>query len=357
MKHLQILAGPHALRRLREEGVHAEQFRVLLGASGGPKWFVLYGLDRYLFGEFFRDRQATLHTLGSSAGAWRMCCLATADPVAAIERLAKIYSNENYGKQPTVAEITDKARAMLQAVLGAQGAREIVENPVFKTHIIADRCKGLGSSHNQRLQMLALGAAAMANLLNRRTLSWFFQRTLFSSAGESSPWLRLKDLDTQLVPLTTDNVFAAMMASGSIPFALAGERDIAGAPTGLYWDGGITDYHFDLPFYAGDELVLYPHFYSSVIPGWFDKHLPWRRPRAENFRNVVLLAPSAAFVASLPYGKIPDRTDFNTLDYQSRQRYWQRVLDLSRYIADDFAQLVEAGNSHADFPVQPLVLR
>ncbi|MSR11853.1 MAG: patatin-like phospholipase family protein [Gammaproteobacteria bacterium] len=357
MKHLQILAGPHALRRLREEGVHAEQFRVLLGASGGPKWFVLYGLDRYLFGEFFRERQTILHTLGSSAGAWRMCCLATADPVAAIERLAKIYSNENYGKQPTVAEITDKARAMLQAVLGAQGAREIVENPIFKTHIIADRCKGLGSSHNQRLQMLALGAAAMANLLNRRTLSWFFQRTLFSSAGESSPWLRLKDLDTQLAPLTTDNVFAAMMASGSIPFALAGERDIAGAQNGLYWDGGITDYHFDLPFYAGDELVLYPHFYSSVIPGWFDKHLPWRRPHAENFRNVVLLAPSAAFVASLPYGKIPDRTDFKTLDYQSRQRYWQRVLDLSRYIADDFAQLVEAGNSHADFPVHPLVLR
>lgn len=343
MKHLQIFAGPAALGQIREEGLRAEQFRVLLGASGGPKWFVLYGLDRYLFGEFFGQRQTQLHTLGSSAGAWRMCCLATQQPVAAIDRLAKLYSREQYAQQPTVAEITAKARLMLQAVLGPQGATEILNNAVFKTHIIADRVKGAGSSHNRVLQMLALSFAAMANAVDRRALSLVFERIIFSTASADSPWAQLDDLDTQLIALSQDNLFSAMMASGSIPFALSGERDIAGAPRGLYWDGGITDYHFDLPFHAGSGLVLYPHFSPRIVPGWFDKHLPWRKPQARNFRNVVLLAPSADFVAQLPYGKIPDRGDFKTLDYASRQTYWQHVLDQSRHLADDLAELVATG--------------
>ena len=356
MKHLQLFAGPDALRRLREEGVRAEQFSVLLGASGGPKWFVLYGLDRYLSGEFFRQRSTPLHTLGSSAGAWRMCCLAMQDPVAAVARLADHYSHQDYSLRPTVSEITHKAREMLLAVLGEQGRNEIVSNPVFRTHIIADRCRGIGSSYNTPLQMLALASAAVANVCSRKALSLVLQRVIFSSSATDSPWQQLHDLDTHLVQLTVDNIFTAMMASGSIPFVLAGERDIADAPKGLYWDGGITDYHFDLPFHSGDQLVLYPHFSPRVVPGWFDKHLSWRKPRAENFRNVLMLVPSAEFVARLPYGKIPDRGDFKALDYQSRLAYWQQVLDLSHHIADDFAQLVGSGESLADFPVQPLVL-
>ena len=50
MSALSIFAGPTALARIREEGLNAQHIRVLLGASGDPEWFVLYGLDRYLFG-------------------------------------------------------------------------------------------------------------------------------------------------------------------------------------------------------------------------------------------------------------------------------------------------------------------
>jgi len=110
----------------------------------------------------------------------------------------------------------------------------------------------------------------------------------------------------------------------------------------LYWDGGITDYHFDFPFHGDDELVLYPHFSPRVVPGWFDKHLPWRKPTAANFDNVVLIAPSADFVSQLPFGKIPDRTDFQKLDHSSRLQYWEQALDQSRHIADEFAELVES---------------
>ncbi len=348
MKYLEIFAGPAALSRLQREGLRQDQFQVMVGASGGPKWFVLYGLDRYLFGDFFANRTSRLYTLGSSAGAWRMCCLGMQNPVAAIDRLASLYSQEQYSARPQVAEITDKARILLRGVLGPKGEQEILNNPVFSTHIIADLVKGVVGSIHRAPQMLALGFAALAHIINRRALSLVFERIVFSADRADSPWQQLTDMDTQLVQLSHANLFAAMMASGSIPFVLAGERDIAGAPKGLFWDGGITDYHFDMPFHAGDDLVLYPHFSPRVVPGWFDKHLPWRKPHVGNFRNVVLISPSAEFVAMLPYGKIPDRMDFKNLDYQSRLAYWQQVLDLSRYLADEFEQLVTTGAGLAE---------
>ena len=331
------------MQRIRSEGINADQFSIMLAASGGPKWFVLYGLDRYLFGEFFAGRQRKLITLGSSAGAWRMCCLATKNPVASIERLAKRYSEERYSEQPTTDEITDKAKEMLADMLGASGVTEIVHNEVFRTHIIADRARGIGSSQLKAARMLQLMSSALLNTLSRKTLSLFFERTIFSNMGQMSPWQDVADLKTATVGMNEDNLVDAMMASGSIPFVLNGVRDIAGANQGLYWDGGITDYHFDFPFPADNDLVLYPHFSPTVIPGWFDKRVPWRRVNLENFKNVVLVVPSAEFVADLPHGKIPDRTDFETLDYDSRLAYWNTVLEKSKQLAVDFSALVERG--------------
>ena len=351
MSSLTIFAGPHALQRLRSEGLNADQFKVMLDASGGPKWFVLFGLDRYIFGEFFANRERELITLGSSAGAWRMCCLATADPVAAIERLAKRYSEEQYSEHPTTDEITNQAREMLAATLGPDGVEEIVENEIFRTHIIADRARGFGSSRVKALRMLQLLSSALLNAASRKTLSLFFERNIFSNMGQASPFRNANDLATAHVAMSKDNLMDAMMASGSIPFVLNGVRDIHSAKRGMYWDGGITDYHFDFPFHAGNDLVLYPHFSSAVIPGWFDKRVPWRRVDRKNFENVVMVVPSKEFVADLPYGKIPDRTDFETLDYSSRVVYWSTVLEKSKRLADDFAALVESGAGIED--VQP----
>ena len=343
MPSLSIFAGPTALKRIQADGLHPDQFRVMLGASGGPKWFVLYGLDRYLFGEFFAQRQQELITLGSSAGAWRMCCLATSDPVAAIERLARLYSEQQYSAQPSTAEITEQARIMLAEMLGHSGAAEIVNNERFKTHIITDRCKGIGSSRSKSLQTGMLVASALSNAVSRKSLSLFFQRTIFTTMKQSSPWASSRDLDTFLASLSEENIFDVMIASGSIPFVLDGVWNISGAKDGLYWDGGITDYHFDFDFHGGDDLVLYPHFSSAVIPGWFDKHLPWRKINDRHFDNVVLLTPSRKFVASLPYGKIPDRKDFEKFDYDSRLNYWREVLDKSQLLADEFAELFASG--------------
>lgn len=341
MTSLTIYAGPKAFQRISEEGIHRAQFDTLVGASGGPKWFVLYGLDQYLFGDFFAGASTPLTTIGSSAGAWRMCCLATADPVASIDRLATRYSEQKYSETPTVAEITEQAKLMVAYVLGATGAAEIVQNPYFKTHIIADRCRGLPESAGKPLQTLMLGSAAVANLASRRTLSWFFERTVFTN-GEASLPVQWQDMASTAVSLTNQNIVDAMMATGSIPFVLEGVKNIAGSKPGLYWDGGITDYHFDLPFNSSDKLVLYPHFSGTVIPGWFDKKIPWRKVHESNFENVVLVTPSKEFTADLPHGKIPDREDFNNFAYEERVEYWREVLARSKALAADFARLINS---------------
>ena len=349
MSSLTIYAGPKALERISREGIHREQFDTIVGASGGPKWFVLHGLDQYLFGDFFANSSSDseLVTIGSSAGAWRMCCLATADPVAALDRLAYKYSQERYSESPTVAEITQKARLMVEYVLGPSGAIEIANNPKIKTYIITDRCRGLSSQAGKSLQTLMLGGAAGANVVSRKTLSWFFERTVFTNAPESLPayWT---DMKTSTVALAENNVIDAMMATGSIPFVLEAVKDIAGAKPGLYWDGGMTDYHFDFPFNKSDKLVLYPHFSSTVIPGWFDKRLHWRKVNEKNFDNVVLVTPSEEFTKNLPFGKIPDRQDFNDYPYDVRVDYWNKVMLEGKRLADDFASLVESGKGLED---------
>ena len=92
---LEIYAGKTALKTIQQQGFTPEIFSSFLGASGGPKWFTLLGLDKYLFGEFFKGRQQPLNLIGSSAGAFRAACFAQKDPVAAIERLAKNYSESS----------------------------------------------------------------------------------------------------------------------------------------------------------------------------------------------------------------------------------------------------------------------
>jgi len=340
---IALYAGPTALARIRKEGVRPEMFRVLAGASGGPKWFVLYGLDRYLFGHFFANRQHRIATVGSSAGAWRMACMGLSDPVAAIDRLAEFYSRQQYSERPSINEISTEASVLLDIVLGVDGEREIVDNPLLDMHIIVARARGLAATENKWSLSAGLGLCALSNALSRSLLPLSFQRYVFYSGKLLENAARWPDMKTHAVALNIDNVKSALLASGSIPLVMEGIRDIHSAKKGLYRDGGITDYHLDLPLARGDDLVLYPHFYSSITPGWFDKFVPGRRARQEHLDNVLLLAPSKEFVEQLPYRKIPDRKDFETLDFESRLAYWQTVLQQSEKLAQEFALMVESG--------------
>jgi len=100
--------------------------------------------------------------------------------------------------------------------------------------------------------------------------------------------------------------------------------------------------------------VLYPHFTDRVIPGWFDKGLPWRRGCPIRLQDVLLVSPSPDYLARLPHGKLPDRKDFSRYlgDDAGRERYWRKAMDESRRLGDEFLELLE--NGHLAERIAPL---
>jgi hypothetical protein len=336
LNKLRVLAGPDAMAHIKQHGLQADDVSVMVGASGGPKCFSLYGLDQYLLADFFARRTKPLHLLGSSAGAWRFTCYAQTDAVAASQRFAKAYSTICYPPHADIHQVTAISAKIVDQVLPTeQHVNQVLHNPVMKLNLIVAKAKGVSCTQRKLWQAAALTLAAGANLLNRRYLQHFYQRVQFYQEHSPAPFHCYTGLPTQHVPLTSANLRQAVMASGSIPLVLSPVQNIAGAGPGLYYDGGITDYHFDLPF-SNHGLVLYPHFYPQLTPGWFDKALKWRKAKAIHLHNVVILCPSASWVASLPNGKIPDRNDFKLSD-QQRISQWQTVLERSHELAGAFA--------------------
>lgn len=342
---LTLRAGPRALALVRERGLRPADVDVLPGASGGAKWLAIGGLDRFVFGHFLAaPRDRPLHCIGSSIGSWRMACLAQRDPMAALERGHHAYIHEQrYPPRPTVPEITRVLGRCLDLLLGPTGVDEILAHPWARLHVITAEGRGLAASGRRALLTAGMALAAAGNLVSRRTLALQLRRVIFHSCGDASPFFaHLADLPTHHVALTRDNLRPALMASGAIPLLVEGVR-VPGAPGSTYWDGGVLDYHLDLDFGAGDGLVLYPHFHAHVVPGWFDKGLGWRVARGANFARALLIAPSAAFVAALPGGKIPDRRDFSALPEAERIRRWQATLDASARLGDELAELIATG--------------
>lgn len=336
---LRFLAGPTAYQQIAEKGLKPELFTQLLAASGGPKWLGIAGLDRYLFGEFFKHRTQPLHTLGASSGAWRLACLAQGDPLAAYTRLEQLYIGQRYDVKPTPAEVSQQVIGIITGILGESAGQDIVDNKVINTHLVACRGRHLNRLPGRLPLGLGLATAAATNLVSRKSLGLHFERFVFSATDKDSPFNRLDDLPSRQVTLTQKNIARVLLASGSIPWVLAPVTDICGAPKGHYYDGGITDYHFDLPLSHADGLTLYPHFYPSLTPGWFDKSLPWRKAK-RNYHNALILAPTPKYLASLSYGKLPDRSDFKYLQRDERIRYWQESAAMSGVLAEELADVL-----------------
>ena len=352
---VDIYAGENALKTIQQHGFKQELFTNFLGASGGPKWFTLFGLDKYLFGEFFNNRTTELNLIGSSAGAFRAACFAQNNPVAAIKRLADCYSHTIYSDKPTPAEITVKARELLAYVYGEHGCQEIIDNNIIKAHFIVAKSKGLVASEHKLSQLLGLLSSYTLNRFDRKYLKYQYQRIVYHAPASNIKISDQYQFDTQYLPLTNNNIHDALLASGSIPLVMQGIKDIADSPKGMYRDGGIIDYHFDIALEEKHEgcqqniskktqgLTLYPHFNSNPKPGWFDKNSK-RTPQAKHYDNIVMLVPSAKFVQSLPYQKIPDRKDFENFDAATRIKYWQTVLSETDRLATSFADLLAKQN-------------
>ncbi|MCG8614208.1 MAG: patatin-like phospholipase family protein [Pseudomonadales bacterium] len=334
---LNVYAGAEALQHIRNQGLVADDIAMVLGASSGPKWLVLHGIDQYLLGDFFHARQKPLHLLGTSAGAWRMACYAQQDALAAHNRLTEAYLGQRYAKRPTMSEIQATCRDMVEQFIGPQGAQEILDHPYARMHLITTQCHGATRVPHRYSQALVYLITALLNALHRKTLNLQFTRVVVHHPQSKPPLKTTPDIRTRHHPLTAEKLLDSVLSTGCIPVIIEGVKDVAGP--GIFQDGGITDYGFDLPFLPDDGFVLYPHFAQRPVPGWFDKSLSWRKPKHTHYSKTILVVPSPEFIAHLPYGKIPDRKDFSNMDDNTRIKYWKTVIAETQRFGDELATL------------------
>ncbi len=348
MQALRIYAGPGARRHIERQGLQPQDIHVVPGAAGGPKGLVLGPLDRFIFGQWLAQSSQPVHLVGASIGAWRMATACLRGPVPAFERLERDYIAQDYDlppgrKTPTAAHVSERFGMNLADFYGGRVA-EVLGHARYRLHILTSRGRHLlAREHRLRTPAGYLGAF-LSNAVHRKAMGAWLERVVFSSPLGDGPAplpFATGDYRTRQVALVERNFSDALQASCSIPFVLQAIHDIHGAPPGAYWDGGITDYHLHLNYNAAPDagIVLYPHFQQSVVPGWLDKGLRWRHGATHFLDNTVVLAPDPAWVAALPNGKLPDRTDFIRYgrDLKARMQAWNTAVAASVQLADEFA--------------------
>ncbi len=380
---LEILAGPRAIKHIREHGLRPADIDIVPGAAGGPKGLGLARLDEWLFADFlpqgFSERKNPIQLIGASIGAWRFASVCrgvnggkfSADETRkALALFGKTYCETKYAKNVNAATITADARNLIDLLFDGHIA-DVLSHPYYRLNVLAVRGKGILAREQRGRTHAGYLLAAFANAAGRKHLRHFLDRTWFYSENKT---LALAGVNNQNVPeahanasvlnmdsfftslesdpfkteyaaLTENNFRDVMIATGAIPLVLEGVAGIEGASDGTYWDGGIIDYHLHLPYAHTNGLVLYPHFTNKIVPGWLDKMLPWRKASGDSLDNVVLVCPSQEYLAQLPLKKLPDRNDFKRFanDYEGRLKYWRFAMDESARLRDELAGLIESG--------------
>jgi hypothetical protein len=329
---------------------------------------LLLGLDRFLFGEWLPQSQSNepVDLLGASIGAWRMAAACLNDPVAAIDKLEHDYIHQEYEvqpgkKSPAPDHVSERFGAGIVSTFGGR-EREVLDHARYRLHVVTSRGRHMMRRETKLRAGIGYASAYFTNVVSRKAMGAWIEHAVFSSRAAPLPFAT-HDYRTRRYGLTEQNFASVVQASCSIPFVLRAVHDILGAPRGAYWDGGITDYHLHLDYRArcasiesqGDScalsdadsgerqdsggVVLYPHFQKAIVPGWLDKSLKWRHKSTHFLDDVVVLAPSPEWIATLPNQKIPDRQDFMHYgrDTGARVTAWNTAVSESVRLRDEFA--------------------
>jgi hypothetical protein len=343
--NISFIAGGRAAEIVRDEGLNTDRIRVVVGAAGGPKFLVLGGIDRAVFGTLFKKRKKPLFLVGSSIGAWRFTALSLKSQVRSLDAFRAAYLTQSYQTRPSPHEVSLESKRILDAFLEDRRAGEVLRHPYVRLNLLSVRSKLLFATDSKPILAAGMACASLGNALSRKSLGLFFERALFYDLRDVPPFFNVQGFPISRVPLTPENLKPAVMASGSIPLVMEATRSIPDAPDGLYRDGGLIDYH---PAFAFDpepgRIVLYPHYAGEIIPGWLDKRLPGRRADRKTMENVLIVCPSKGFISRLPYGKIPDRDDFKRFLGREHERlaYWKRVVDMAEMLKEELIEAVES---------------
>jgi hypothetical protein len=181
---------------------------------------------------------------------------------------------------------------------------------------------------------------ASMNALARRSIGLQARRVVFHAQGDASCW-RTSAICPRDMPSDAREPGAGAAGLGLHP---ARARRRAGA-WHRRWpvpDGGLTDYHLDIDYGIDEGHRLLPALLVAGDHGLVRSFAAVAAGRAGCCGARCWWRPRR-FVASLPFGKIPDRRDFYTMDDATRIRAWQTVMSASERMGDELRQLISAG--------------
>jgi hypothetical protein len=351
---LNYRAGDTAIRLLRAHSFTPGTFGALAGPASGPKWIVLSGLDRALLESSLLSTRTNSAPqagrpllVGASAGAWRMFALASRNPQRAHRRLLDGYINQTFPPDFTASFVSDAYRRILSDIIEEQ-IDHLLDHPRFDiaAHVVrVRRPLGWTTRFAKQAQMLSLGLTALLQAISSKGTDLVLERGLFHTRPEKFDDGRFVG---RIVRLTQSNMLDAAMASGTVPLYMVPVRDPHGAPSGLYLDGGLSDYHLRQQYATNGSrpgITLFPHFQRRIVPIWFDRYWARRAPSQKVLDNVLQVYPSDAFIARLPGGRIPERQDFFTFSDrpQERIRRWNEAAKLSDELGQAFLDDLEHG--------------
>lgn len=355
MALLEIYAGAKAKRHIQEQGLKPQDIQAIFGASGAAKWLAIYGLDRAVFEQwlpqYFDVEQSNaavdktispIKLYGTSVGAWKLAAACQTDPGPSLERLANAYINQSYGRKAKPAEVVYQTERILDTLMPENKLDELLQHPYLRYSCGAVKCHSFLSK--EKPFSLALGMSeGFVRSASNKNYGAMFDRAVFSDARDLPELKDEAGVKTQHISLSQQNLRAALRASAAIPYIMDPISGIEGASEGLYRDGGLLDYH-PIPsrFWQASGLVLYPHFYNYLVPNWFDKFYASRKASAKQLDNVIMLSPSAEFVAALPDGRLPDRKDFSIYKGRNeiRQQRWRQAMHASTQLGEEFLSWV-----------------
>jgi len=346
MDSLRIKAGRKAYGLIKDGGFHLDQVAGYFGPAAGPRWLAASGFDLALIEQGVLGRSRPVSLIGASAGAWRFAAWVQPEPGKSYRTLMEKYITTVYSRADTAATVLKSLNTIIDSYIEDDALPFAMANKQYRLAVLTVRSKYLLASELKIVQALGLGLFFLFNALNRQAVHRFFERVVFYQGAKPPPFCLAKTFRGRFVPLTGVNFKYAVMASGAIPLVVGGVKNIFGAPQGVYRDGGMIDYHINQSYAAKDsDVVLFFLHQERIVPGWMDKKLKRRRPPEDLLDNVLMVHLSGEFVQKLPYGKVPDRTDFKTFidDPEARIQYWRQAVEQAAPLGEQFLELVASG--------------
>jgi hypothetical protein len=345
MSNICIKAGKRAYEIIQDGGFHFDRVTTYFGPATGPRWLIASGFDLALLKNGLLGRSKAIHLVGSSAGAMRFAAWLQPEPEKSYRTLIESYIGITYKRNDTPATVLESLVDLANSYIEDDALSFALTNKKYRLAIITVRARNLVASELKWVQQIGIGICFLFNAINRSYIHDFAERVVFYNGPKPPHFCLRPDYRGRYIRLNEINFKYAVMASGAIPLVVAGIKDIYGAPSGVYRDGGLIDYHMTHNYaQTNEDIILFFNHQERIIPGWLDKRLSYRRPQADIMDNVVMIYPTDSFIANLPGGKVPERDDFAIFidDPASRIKNWRRAVELAQPLGEEFLELVES---------------